>query len=372
MLTVGFLVNPVAGMGGSVGLKGTDDAMYERALELGAAPVSPGRSEDFLRAIRDPGRLTLLAAPDAMGEREVTEAGLPCRVVGSLDGPSSAADTRRIAGEMVQAGADIIVFAGGDGTARDVFDAVGVRVPVIGIPSGVKIYSAAFAYSPRAAAALLDAFSEDAELREEEVLDIDEDAFRQGRVIAKHYGFLLVPADSTLVQRGKSAAGASREVLEELALAAIDEFEPGVLYLLGSGTTLRAVGDALGIQKTLLGIDAVLDGVLVGSDLNERAILELLDNHSRAAIVVTPLGGNGFLFGRGNKQLTPAVLRRVGTENVLVVAHRDKLLSLDALHVDTGDAELDATIAGYIDVLVGHGYRTTPFSARPTPSTVTA
>lgn len=263
---------------------------------------------------------------------------------------------------MLQAGVEAIVFAGGDGTARDMADAVGIGVPVIAIPSGVKIYSSVFAYSPKAAAGLLDAFVAGTGASEEEVLDIDEDAFRDGRVDSRHYGFLLIPEAPQLVQAGKQSSGMSGSTAEakhEIAEAVVEDFESGTLYLLGSGTTVRSIADELGVEKTLLGVDGVIDGKLVGLDLNEKAILELLDQHENAVIVITPLGGNGFIFGRGNKQFTPAVLRRVGLDNIIVVGNRDKLLKLPNLHVDSGDPALDEEMAGYIDVIVGRGYRKT-------------
>lgn len=357
MRTVGLIVNPVAGMGGSVGLKGTDGAMYAKALELGAEPVSPARVAEFLEHVARRDEIRWLAAPGAMGADHARVAGIDCGVVGAIGETPTAADTRRIAAELVDAGAELLVFAGGDGTARDIDDAVGLRVPVVAIPSGVKVYSAVFCFNPHAAAELLDAWIDGAETEEAEVLDIDEDAFRAGRVDSRHYGYLLVPEVERLLQGGKEASGgASAEARQDLAAAVIEKFQPGTLYLLGSGTTVRAVADALGLEKTLLGVDAVIDGSIVGSDLNERAILELLDRHPRAVIIVTPLGGNGFIFGRGNKQFTPAVLRRVGRDNILVIADRAKLVQLPALHVDTGDAGLDEALSGYIEVVVGHGH----------------
>ena len=359
MRTIGLIVNPVAGMGGSVGLKGTDGEMHARALELGARPVSPARTREFLSHLCCRDEIRLLVAPGPMGADCAEEAGLGFEIVGALSGQPGSGDTRTIAREMLDNGAELIAFAGGDGTARDMADAIGDRVPVVAIPSGVKVYSAVFAYSPRAAAALVDAFVEGSGLTEEEVLDIDEDAFREGRVDARHYGFLLVPEVGRLLQGGKESSGMSAstaEAKQEIAKAVIDAMQPQTLYLLGSGTTVRAVADELGIRKTLLGIDAVVDGELAGSDLNEESILELLDHHPQAAIVLTPLGGNGFILGRGNKQFTPQVLRRVGLDRLIVIANRDKLLGLSSLHVDTGDPELDDDLRGYIDVIVGHGH----------------
>jgi len=346
-------------MGGSVGLKGTDGAMYGKALAMGAEPVSPARTQEFLRRV-DKDRIRLLVAPGAMGAEHAAAAGFSFDVVGALDKASSANDTKRFATMMLEAGVDLIAFAGGDGTARDIADAIGVQVPVIAIPSGVKVYSSVFAYSPHAAAELLGAFIDGAEVAEEEVLDIDEDAYREGRIDSRHYGFLLIPVVDRLVQAGKESSGMSGLVAEakrEIARVVVDAMGSGTLYLLGCGTTVRSIAEELGVEKTLLGVDAVLDGQLIGTDLNEQAILDLLDAHNQAKIIVTPLGGNGFIFGRGNKQFTPAVLRRVGRENIIIIANRDKLLTLPCLHVDTGDADLDAELSGYMDVIVGQSHR---------------
>jgi predicted polyphosphate/ATP-dependent NAD kinase len=359
MHTIGLIVNPVAGMGGSVGLKGTDGGMYAKALAMGAEPVSPGKTREFLSHLSCRDKIRLLVAPGPMGADHAEAAGLSCETVGTLATEPTREDTKSIAGEMLDAGAELIAFAGGDGTARDIADAIDLRVPVIAIPSGVKVYSSVFAYNPRAAAELLDAFVEGADVAEEEVLDIDEDAFRAGVVDSRHYGFLLVPEVGRLLQAGKELSGttgSTAEAKREIAEAVIEQMVPQTLYLLGPGTTVRAIADELAIEKTLLGVDAIVDGELVGSDLNERSILELLDRYAQAVIVVTPLGGNGFIFGRGNKQFTPEVLRRVGRENIVVIGDRDKLLKLASLHVDTGDAELDESLSGYIDVIVGRSH----------------
>ncbi len=360
MRTIGLIVNPVAGMGGSVGLKGTDGDAYAEALAMGARPVSPARTLEFLAHTNCHDKIRLLVGPGPMGADTAAAVGLSFTVVGELTGQPTADDTKSIAREMLDAGAELIAFAGGDGTARDIADAVDLRVPVIAIPSGVKVYSSVFAYNPRAAAELLDAFVAGTGASEEEVLDIDEVAFRAGRVDSRHYGFLLVPEVGQLLQAGKQSAGitgSTEEAKRDIAAAIVEDMRPQTLYLLGSGTTVRAIADELDIKKTLLGVDAVIDRRLIGHDLNERAILELLDRHSKAVIIVTPLGGNGFIFGRGNKQFTPQVLRRVGRDNIVVVATRDKLLSLSALHVDTGEPELDDSLAGYIDVVVARGHR---------------
>jgi len=360
---LGLIVNPVAGMGGSVGLKGTDGQMYERALALGAEPVTPQRTKDVLSHIECKEAVALLVAPGKMGAEYVADLDLPFTVIGESGETTSAEDTRRIARRMAGQGVDLLIFVGGDGTARDIYDAVGAEVPVVGVPSGVKVFSAAFALSARAAAEMVDAFVEGAEVTEEEVLDIDEAAFREDRLASRRYGYLLVPEVRRFLQPGKTASNvgqSSAEIKREIAAYIVEEMEPEVLYLLGPGTTLRAIADELDVSKTLLGVDAVHAGRLVGEDINERDILDLFERYERRKIIVTPIGGNGFIFGRGSKQFTPTVIRQVGADkrrpmdNVIVASTRHKLSDLDCLRVDTGDRDLDEMLAGYVTVTVGY------------------
>lgn len=354
---VGLIVNPVAGMGGSVGLKGTDGEMYKKALELGAKPVAPKRTKDLLSHIENRDGITLFVAPGRMGEEYVTECDIPFTAIGTVGSESSADDTKRISAEMLNKGIELLIFVGGDGTARDIYDAIDSKVPVVAVPAGVKVFSSVFAVSARAAAQMVDAFMEDVQVTEEDVLDIDEDAFRDDRLASKLYGYLLVPSVRSFLQPGKAASSVSRSSIQskkEIAAYVVEEMDPDTLYLLGPGTTLRAITDEMSVAKTLLGVDAVVAGKLVGKDLNEKGILGLLENHETRKIIVTPIGGNGFIFGRGSKQFTPKVIQRVGKENIMVVATKDKVSQLDCLRVDTGDLELDEMLSGYIEVTVGH------------------
>ena len=355
--SLGLIVNPVAGMGGSVGLKGTDGAMYQKALELGAEPSTPTRTRDLLTHLKHKDDVSLLVAPAEMGEQYIEGFVVPFVVVGEIGQETSAGDTRRIAREMVDRGIDLLVFVGGDGTARDICDAIGSRVPVVGVPAGVKVFSAAFALSARSAAEMVDAFIEGTEVTEEEVLDIDEDAFREDRLASRLYGYLLVPEARRFLQPGKTASTVSKSAVQskqEIAGYVVEEMDLEALYLLGPGTTLRAITEAMGLAKTLLGVDALHAGELVGRDLNERGILNLFERYEQRKIIVTPIGGNGFIFGRGSKQFTPEVIRQVGAENILVVGTRHKINQLDCLRVDTGDLELDEMLSGYIEVTVGY------------------
>jgi len=259
---------------------------------------------------------------------------------------------------------DLIVFAGGDGTARDICAAIGDAVPVIGVPAGVKIHSAVYATTPAAAGDVAALYLHDrpaaVKLREGEVMDIDEQAFREDRVSAHLYGYMTVPYARGLTQSAKAGGVAGEErALNDVATEVIAGMEPGVLYIVGPGTTTRTVMTRLGLQKTLLGVDAVVDGALAGGDVTEGELLRLLDEHAEARIVVTVIGGQGHVFGRGNQQISPAVIRRVGRGGVIVIATQTKLLSLEGrpLLVDTGDAALDADLCGYVKVVTGLGER---------------
>jgi predicted polyphosphate/ATP-dependent NAD kinase len=252
---------------------------------------------------------------------------------------------------------DLLVFVGGDGTARDIYEAVGMQIPVVAVPAGVKVYSAAFALSPRAAANLVDAYIQDARSVEKEVLDIDEDAYRANRLEVHFVGYLLVPDVMNQIQPGKEGTQLTINTLEnqrDIAAGFVEEMDCNTLFLLGARTTVKAIADAMKIQKTLLGVDAVVDRRCVGTDLNEKDILALLDGYEKSAIVLTPLGGNGFIFGRGNKQFTPQVIKRVGKKNLILIATEEKLRNSPVLRVDTGDAELDNDLAGYGEVTVGY------------------
>ena len=347
-------------MGGRVGLKGTDGAdVLSRARELGAQPEATRRAVEALAVIARAGEPPeVVAYPHEMGEDEAREAGFAPTVVGSISrGETTAADTRRAAREMESLGVDLILFAGGDGTARDVYDAVALRVPTLGVPAGVKIHSAVFAITPRDAGNAASVFlSEDSDLREAEVMDTDEEAFRGGEVQARLYGYLRVPQQAGLMQDTKLSGLSEEESLAGMAAAAAGKMHPARLYVFGPGTTTAAIMRELGLDHTLLGVDVVQNGRLSARDANEAQLLEMVRDRE-ATVVVSPIGGQGYILGRGNQQISPAVIRAVGVENVMVVATREKLASLGQrpLLVDTGDAELDQAFSGYIKVITGVG-----------------
>ena len=357
---LGLIVNPIAGLGGAVGLKGTDGVFaYRTALEMGAVPRAAPRAVGALREIGRLDDLEVLTYPGAMGEDEARSAGLSPNVVGSVDGgDTSADDTRRAALELAGRCVDLILFAGADGTARDLCGAVGDDVPALGIPAGVKMYSGVYATTPRAAGCAAAQFlaGEAAHTKLGEVMDIDEDAFRHGNVQARLYGYLRVPEDTSHVQATKSPSQADEgEAILTIAGEVVDSMRPDTLYILGPGTTTKGIADVLGVSKTLLGVDAVLDGKIVASDSTESELMALMDGGRPAKIVVTAIGGQGHIFGRGNQQIGADVIRRVGRDNVVVVATRRKLGSLGRrpLMVDTGSREVDRMLSGYVVVTTG-------------------
>jgi predicted polyphosphate/ATP-dependent NAD kinase len=361
---LGLIVNPIAGMGGRVGLKGTDGKeILAKARELGAMPVSPSRTIEALKEIASiVDRIELVTCPLKMGEEEALSCGFDPIVIDRIakGDETGAADTKNAARAMLNSQVDLLLFAGGDGTARDICASIDQSLPALGIPTGVKIHSAAFAVNPRRAGELAVKFLQgEAPLREAEVMDIDEQAFRNGRLSAELYGYLKVPYEVELVQSAKSASfttpgeAASQDLI---AQNVVEKMTDDYYYVLCPGTTVKAVADKLGITKTLLGVDLVHKGSLLGSDLNEQQLLRLIDR-KKVKIVVSPIGRQGFIFGRGNPQISPAVIKKVGKQNILIIATRSKLSTLGLgrpLLVDTGDEETDKMLSGYTRVVTGY------------------
>ena len=356
-------MNPIAGIGGRVGLKGSDGLeIQRRARQLGAEPLAQDRTAAALQALRPRvGELTLMTGPGLMGESAVRRCGVAAHAlsrVGHELWETPAEDTRSAAQAMRAAGAELILFAGGDGTARNIYEVLGSDFPVLGIPAGVKIYSGVFGITARNAGELALEFltSRRSRLRQAEVLDLDEDAYRAGEIYTRLYGYLTIPYRRGHVQNQKTAAPAS-EYAQAQAIAAdvVAGMAPEQAYLLGPGTTTRAVAELLGLPKTLVGMDIVTrDGVLA-MDVSERQILEMLDQRP-LKLVVTPIGGQGFLFGRGNQQISPDVIRRVGRENIMVISLPSKIIALRGrpLLVDTGETAVDQLLNGYVEVITGY------------------
>ena len=243
-----------------------------------------------------------------------------------------------------------------DGTARDIYDAIGLEKPVVAVPGGVKMYSSVFSFNPKAAAQIIDGFLENfIETEDREILDIDEKLVRKDMLKSTLYGYLKVLKYKNLIQAGKNGSKFGRTIEEnkqEIAQCVIEDMKKDILYLLGPGTTVKTITDNLGLPKTLLGIDAINNRKIIGKDLNEKSIVELLGKFDEVEIIISPIGGQGFIFGRGNKQFTPKVLKKIGKENIQVVATEEKMKGLMCLRVDTGNEEVDEMLRGYTKVII--------------------
>ena len=378
MKKIGLIINPVAGMGGSVGLKGTDHVV-EEALRRGAVPGSEKRAETALRELL-PYKDELLVCTGAghMGGELARRMGFRTEVLpvgtdtGAAKTPAdtdilaasafcfatAGSDTIALGKRLLNEQADLLLFAGGDGTARDIYQAVGTELVCVGIPAGVKIHSPVYAKNPGAAGKLAAMWMSGRIKRyeEKEVLDIDEDAYRSGHINTALYGYLKIPAERALTQNRKAPTPLSDEAaIESIAYEVTDHMEPDVVYLVGAGTTTRGVMKKLGLPNTLIGVDVVENGKVLENDAYGERILSHIRG-KRAKLILTVTGGQGFLFGRGNQQLTPEVIRTVGKENLIILATSSKLAELrgNPLLVDTGDDALNEELCGYYRVITGY------------------
>jgi len=359
-LKIGFIVNPIAGMGGKVGLKGTDE-VSKKAAAMGAEPIAPERAVEFLKKlsqlhIKPP--IKILTCPCTMGEAEVKSAGLSAEVLEMhLKSETTAEDTKLAVKLMLTSKVDLIVFVGGDGTARDILDAMkGLsETPVLGVPSGVKMYSGIFAVNPLDAAEVVEAFAkETTEIMDFEVIDVDEAAVRSDHFSMRLYGLLKGPFIPMRIQGSKQISPETADEYENqtaIARFVIEEMNPKGTYILGPGTTIKRLADLLGVEKTLLGIDIYKDGTVM-KDVNEEKILQEIQGWQNTWIILSPIGRQGVLLGRGNQQISPEIIRRVGKEKIIVGATKSKIRSIEGgtLRVDTGDLKVDALLRGYIKV----------------------
>lgn len=358
---LGLIVNPVAGMGGTVGLKGTDGLeLLQRAEELGAVPRAQQRAEQALAAVsRLSDHPEILTYGGSMGEAAALACGLTPRVIGSGSVPrTTPQDTAEAARCMAEQPVDLLLFTGGDGTARDICAAVGTKVMVLGVPAGVKIQSAVFATNPTVAGEIAVSYlagglSRD---REAEVMDIDEDAYRRGILSARLCGYMRIPNANRRLQGPKSASHPSESVQQRAIAAELAQhLSDDRLYIVGPGTTLRTLMELLGLDNTLLGVDVIHAGRLVARDASEKQILAATSGHP-CGLILTPVGGQGFLLGRGNQQISPAVVERVGKENITIAATAEKISVLRGrpLFVDTGDQRIDSYLCGYYRIVTGY------------------
>lgn len=363
MKKIGLIVNPIAGMGGSVGLKGTDD-VYEEAVKRGAIAKAADKCTlalSELLCVKD--KFELITASGYMGEYEAINASLECKIIYSLlnKHQTTNKDTINCAIAMVNENIDILVFVGGDGTARDIFKAVGEKTPCIGIPAGVKIHSPVYAQTPKKAGILLKQFIVSGVLGflEKEVIDIDEQEYRKGNVNTKLFGYLNVPFEKRLLQNKKSPSPLS-EKASQYAIAddVIANMEDNIYYIIGPGSTTRTIMECLNLNNTLIGVDIIYNKKLVKNDLTEKEILSIIKDKA-TRLIVTPTGGQGFLLGRGNQQISYRVISQIGRENIIIIATKEKIAGMNSepLLVDTGDDKTNRLMEGYYQIVTGYKER---------------
>ena len=382
---IGILVNPDAGLGGRLALKGSD-GQAELARSKGAndrsgprmteslehlfsiISISPGPWKDIEWWLMK-GRMGDSWIPNLLGEVG------RWNIIDETPQKTSADDTTSAVHTLVKHNVEMILYAGGDGTTRDIVNALieidASETPILGVPAGVKMHSGCFGASPRASAEALAAWiTGDLLIAKTEVMDLDEDLYRDGEWVVRMYGEANTPGSPRWMQGSKQRVErvSETEILEGLGdhIKETIEEKPEMLVIWGSGGTLRTLGDSIGYAISVLGIDATRGTEQIGTDLDEVGLIETVDSHKKAfgdeseiLLLLSPMGGQGFLIGRGNLQLSPDVLRRIGIDAILGVVTPAKLATLNSLRIDTGDAELDAEFRERKYLKALQGYRTT-------------
>lgn len=363
MITFGLIINPYAGIGGAVGLKGSDgEHIVKEALARGAKRQANERSrQTLIELLPFKDKIKFITAPAEMGEDLLKTLGFNYQVIAAnIPAENTRALHTKMATEaIVDSKVDILLFAGGDGTARDICSVINDQVPVLGIPAGVKIHSSVYGITPKATAEVLIALLKGdlVDIRDAEVRDLDEEAFRNNQVRAMHYGDMRVPQLGHFVQSVKQGGVESEElVLADIAAWLIESMDEDTLYFIGSGKTTAAIMHELGLGNTLLGVDAVLNKQLIGQDLSANDIKSLVERYSQVKIIVSIMGGQGHIFGRGNQQFSAEILSAVGKENIILVSAKSKITDLEGrpLVMDSGDSELDSAWAGTIEITTGY------------------
>lgn len=350
MNKIGLIVNPIAGIGGRLALKGSDGELGRKAKSAGGTSPAPRRAVETLKEIsRANIDFVILTYPSAMRENEAVECGYHLRVIGHIREETTKQDTKRAARDMVKHGA-LILFAGGDGTALDILQVVEDEFPVLGIPCGVKMHSGLFAINAKLAGQLCISFLRgQTGTKKMEVIDYN----TKGSL--KLFGYVLVPYDQNIIQGVKGYVPAEEGDEQAIATEIIKSISDGYAYIIGPGMTAKSVMGNLGLPCTLLGVDVIRNRRLLIQDANEKQLLEVVEQFP-SKILLGIVGGQGFLLGRGNQQISPSVIRKVGRNNLIVVATEQKILSLHGrpLLVDTGDVELDQDLAGYVKITTGY------------------
>ncbi len=359
MKKVGLIVNPIAGMGGSVGLKGTDGVLAE-AVKRGSVPKALDKTEIAIEQLKERENVIhIITCSGEMGENALKKYNFNKKIIYSLtNNQTNSQDTIEAAKKMVEEKVDIIIFTGGDGTARDICKAVGENITTLGIPAGVKIHSPVFAQSPKKAGEIAKLYIEEKTTLtgEAEVLDIDEDEYRNGNVNTKLFGYLKVPIERRFMQNKKAPSLQSEKNQQyDIASEVIKDMLPDTYYVIGPGSTTRAVMEKLNLKNTLIGVDIICDKKLVANDISEIELLGYI-SEKNTKLIITPTGGQGYLLGRGNQQISPDVIKKIGKKNIIVIATKEKLAKMNGnpLLVDIGSEEADNLIRGYVKVVTGY------------------
>ncbi|SES82821.1 ATP-NAD kinase family protein [Thalassotalea agarivorans] len=362
MFKLGLIINPIAGIGGSVALKGSDgEGTAEKALALGAVAKSNDRAKTALSLLVPyQSDIAVYTANGEMGETAAKSLGFDTTVCyQTASSHTTAIDTENAVNALIAQGVDVLLFAGGDGTARNVCNQVGDSFPVLGIPAGCKIHSGVYAITPKAAGRVVEMMVNHqlVTLGEADVMDIDESLFREGVVKAKRYGEMQVPMELRYVQATKSGGKESDElVLQDIAADVIEQMDDEV-FIIGSGSTTAFVMEDLGIDNTLLGVDVLRQQTLVANDVTEPELWKIVNQHpGNIKLVITLIGGQGHIFGRGNQQLSPRIISAIGKDNIIIIATKSKLSALNnrPLIADTGDETLDQTLSGFMPITTGY------------------
>ncbi|MGB1199757.1 MAG: ATP-NAD kinase family protein [Thalassotalea sp.] len=362
MFKLGLIVNPIAGIGGSVALKGSDgEGTAEQALALGATAKANERAQLALNILAPYAeQIHIYTANALMGEAIAKTLGFNVTVVyRSKGGNTTASDTEQTVNALLEQDIDLLLFAGGDGTARNVCNQVGDQFPVLGIPAGCKIHSGVYAVTPKAAGRVVELMvtNQLVTLTDADVMDIDESLFREGVVKAKRYGEMQVPCELRYIQAVKSGGKESDElVLQDIAADVINKMDEQ-LFIIGSGSTTAFLMEELAIDNTLLGVDVIQEQALIKSDITEPELWNIISSASQQVkLVITLIGGQGHIFGRGNQQLSPRIIEKIGKENIIIIATKTKLMALNSrpLIVDTGDSKVDQLLSGFMPVTTGY------------------
>ena len=361
---LGLIINPIAGVGGKVGLKGSDGSVtVENALKKGGVFESNFRTLQALNELKSiKNDIELITFPSEMGQDAAEKSGFNPKVIGEIiSGKTTKKNTQEAAEIMTQMEVDLILFSGGDGTARDIQDIVGESCPVVGIPSGVKMHSSVFGINPRLSGYLTNMFLSEKfqNLKSAEVIDLDEEEFRSDIISTRLYGYLQVPDNGNYIQGSKSPNLISEsDDLNSISTDVIEKMEDNCIYIVGSGSTLRNLMENLKLNSTLLGVDLVLNKKLLALDVSEVEIIEHIKKYEnyKIKILVSPIAEQGYIFGRGNQQISSKIIQIVGKKNIIILSTKTKIVSVpnNCFLVDTGEERLDQDLRGYYRVTVGY------------------